>query len=78
MVEIVEQYGAWLARSPIPKLLVKAEPGSLLVGPGYEFCRTWPNQHEVVVEGVHFVQEDAPDQIGAALRDFVAAVETSG
>lgn len=71
VVAIVEAYGAWLARSPIPKLFINAEPGSLLVGRAREFCRTWPNQREVTVEGIHFIQEDAPREIAAALRDFL-------
>jgi haloalkane dehalogenase len=40
VTEIVERYGAWLARSPVPKLLITAEPGALLVGRAREFCRT--------------------------------------
>lgn len=68
---IVEQYGQWLAQSPLPKLFVSAEPGALLTGRAREFCRRWPNQREVTVPGIHYVQEDAPAQIGQALREFV-------
>ena len=75
VVEIVEQYGSWLSKSPVPKLLIKAEPGAILVGRTYEFSRTWPNQREATVQGIHFVQEDSPDAIGAALREFVASYE---
>jgi haloalkane dehalogenase len=75
VVEIVEQYGSWLSTSPVPKLLIKAEPGAILVGRTYEFARTWPNQREITVRGIHFVQEDSPDEIGAALREFVASHE---
>jgi haloalkane dehalogenase len=71
VVEIVAAYAAWLGTSPIPKLFVNAEPGSILVGPQREFCRTWPNQTEVTVRGSHFIQEDSPDQIGRAVADFV-------
>ncbi len=67
----VEAYGAWLARSPVPKLFINAEPGALLTGRARDFCRTWPNQREVTVPGIHSVQEDSPDGIGAAVRDFV-------
>ena len=72
VVAIVEQYGAWVARSDYPKLLISAEPGSILVGRGLEFCRTWRNQQEVSVKGIHFVQEDSPHDIGSALRNFIA------
>lgn len=27
----------------VPKLIVKAEPESILVGAQREFCRSWPN-----------------------------------
>ena len=74
VVEIVNSYGAWLAQSPIPKLFVNAEPGSLLVGRAREFCRTWPNQREATVKGIHFIQEDAPAQIADALRGFLHGV----
>jgi haloalkane dehalogenase len=72
VVAIVEAYGTWLAQSPVPKLFVNAEPGSILVGAQREFCRTWPNQNEVTVPGLHFIQEDSPREIGEAVRAFVA------
>ncbi|MGH8632620.1 MAG: haloalkane dehalogenase [Burkholderiales bacterium] len=71
VVQIVQDYGAWLAASSVPKLFINAEPGSILVGRQREFCRTWPNQREATVKGTHFVQEDSPDEIGAALAGFV-------
>jgi len=36
-----------------------------------EFCRTLPNQREITVTGLHHLQEDSPNEIGAAIRDFV-------
>lgn len=71
VVEIVNRYGAWLQRSDIPKLFINAEPGSVIVGQAREFCRTWRNQREVTVKGVHFIQEDSPDEIGAAIGEFL-------
>src|SRR5215471_17723758 len=53
---------------------VNAEPGAILTGRQREFCRTWRNQTEVTVEGIHFVQEDSPDQIGEALAGFVRSL----
>jgi haloalkane dehalogenase len=67
VVEIVESYGAWLASSDLPKLFVNAEPGAILTGEQREFCRSWPNQQEVTVKGIHFIQEDSPDEIGQAV-----------
>lgn len=70
VVAIVNAYGAWLATSDVPKLFVNADPGSILVGPQREICRSWPNQREVTVKGLHFIQEDSPDEIGRAVADF--------
>jgi haloalkane dehalogenase len=66
--------GRWLAESRIPKLFINAEPGAILTGRQREFCRTWRNQSEVTVEGIHFVQEDSPDKIGKALAGFVRSL----
>jgi haloalkane dehalogenase len=74
VVEIVESYGAWLASSDLPKLFVNAEPGAILTGEQREFCRSWPNQQEVTVKGIHFIQEDSPDEIGQAVAKWRAAL----
>ncbi len=74
VVEIVDDYSAWLAESEIPKLFVNADPGAILTGEQREFCRTWPNQREVTVKGVHFIQEDSPDEIGEAIAGWLADI----
>jgi haloalkane dehalogenase len=74
VVEIVESYGAWLASSDLPKLFVNAEPGAILTGEQREFCRSWPNQQEVTVKGIHFIQEDSPDEIGQAVARWRTAL----
>jgi haloalkane dehalogenase len=71
VVALVDHYARWLMRSPVPKLFIDAEPGSILVGAQRAFCRRWPNQTETRVRGLHFVQEDAPDEIGRAVAAFV-------
>ncbi|MEM8861112.1 MAG: haloalkane dehalogenase, partial [Chloroflexota bacterium] len=30
-----------------------------------------PNQEEITVKGLHFIQEDSPDEIGEATANFV-------
>ena len=70
VVEIVRSYGKWLESAEVPKLFINAEPGTILVGSQREYCRSWPNQEEVTVKGAHFIQEDSPDEIGTAIRDF--------
>lgn len=74
VVDIVDRYGAWLAGSDLPKLFINAEPGAQVVGRLRDFCRGWPNQREVTVRGSHFIQEDSPEEIGTAMREFVAAL----
>ena len=69
--QLVTDYADWLSRSPVRKLFVNAEPGSILTGAQREFCRTWPNQTEVVVPGIHFVQEDSGDAIGEAIAEWL-------
>jgi haloalkane dehalogenase len=68
---IVESYGKAMSQSPIPKLLIAGDPGAIVRGRTLEFCRTWPNQREATVKGMHFLQEDSPQEIGTALRDFL-------
>ena len=72
VVAIVRDYGAWLAGSDLPKLFVNADPGTILTGRQREFCRAWPNQREMTVRGLHFIQEDSPVEIGRAVAGFVA------
>lgn len=71
VVEIVQSYADWLSVSEVPKLFINAEPGSILTGPQREFVRTWPNQTEVTVAGIHFIQEDSPDEIGQAISTWM-------
>ncbi len=66
--EIVDSYSRWMAANDIPKLFVNADPGTILTGNQRDFCRTWRNQEEVTVPGIHFIQEDSPDEIGEAIR----------
>lgn len=70
--EIVQAYAEWLAHSDsLPKLFINAEPGIILIGPQREFARSWPNQEETSVQGLHFIQEDSPAEIGQAVAKFV-------
>jgi len=71
VVEIVQSYAEYLPTAPFKKLFVNADPGAILVGPQREFCRTWANQQEVTVAGIHFIQEDSPDEIGEAIAAWL-------
>jgi haloalkane dehalogenase len=76
VVDIVRANGAWLAASPVPKLFIKGEPGTISVDE-IQFCRSWPNTTEVTVKGLHFIQEDSPDEIGTALARWYASLPQS-
>ncbi len=69
---IVSSYGQWLAKSNVPKLFVKAEPGVLVAGgANIDAVRSWPAQTEVRVAGIHFIQEDSPNEIGQAVAAWM-------
>jgi haloalkane dehalogenase len=74
VVEIVTSYGQWLRAAEVPKLFVNAEPGAILRGAARAFCRSWPNQTEVTVQGIHFLQEDSPDDIGSAVAGWLKSL----
>ena len=74
VTDIVDTYAEWLEKSQIPKLFINAEPGALLTGAQREFCRRWPNQHEVTVRGSHFIQEDSPTEIGTAINAWLESL----
>jgi haloalkane dehalogenase len=74
VVDIAQSYADWLSGSDLPKLFINAEPGSILTGPQRDFCRGWPNQTEVTVKGIHFVQEDSPDEIGQAIAEWLREI----
>jgi haloalkane dehalogenase len=72
--EIVEAYSKWLQGSAsLPKLFINADPGIVLIGPQREFARQLPQQEEITVKGLHFIQEDSPGEIGEAVARFVQA-----
>jgi haloalkane dehalogenase len=68
--DIVSEYAAWLSDCEVPKLFVNAEPGAILTGRQRQFCRSFRNQTEVTVPGIHFLQEDSPQEIGAAIAEW--------
>ena len=72
---IVADYSAWLAETDLPKLFVNAEPGAILIGRAREYCREFKNQTEVSVPGIHFIQEDSPDDIGRAIADWRSGID---
>ncbi|MEU6201237.1 haloalkane dehalogenase [Streptomyces sp. NPDC047061] len=76
VVAAVREYSAWLGESDVPKLFINAEPGA--IGDRFRgLVRTWPNLTEVTVRGLHFAQEDSPEEIGEAVARFVRKLRST-
>ena len=71
VVKLTNEYSQWLASSEsLPKLYIHSEPG--FFSPWIkEIIKNWPNQKEVSVKGLHFLQEDSPAEIGQAIKGFL-------
>ena len=68
-------YADWLGTSNVPKLFLKAEPGAILANDTLvNLVRGWPAITEVRVAGIHFVQEDSPNEIGQAIVDWMGTL----
>lgn len=71
VTRIVGEYADWLPAVDFPKLFINAEPGALIQGPLREEIYRWRNLEHVTVPGIHFVQEDSPDEIGRAIAGWM-------
>jgi haloalkane dehalogenase len=72
---VLDACAGFLQVSDIPKLFIRADPGSILVGETADFAAAFPAQTEVRVHASHFVPEDAPEAVATALVDWLASVE---
>jgi len=73
--QIIQDYADWLSVTEVPKLFVNTTQGHALLGRNREFCRTWPNQTEITIDGKHYYQEDSPHELGQALADWYDALD---
>ena len=72
VAEIVEGYSAYLETSKVPKLLLYAQPGAIVGEEEVAWCKTLPNLTALDVgEGLHFLPEDRPHEIGEGLREWL-------
>ena len=71
--ETVLANGAWLTSTQMPKLFLHAEPGAIAPPPVIEYLQANVSNMETVSvgPGLHFLQEDQPHAIGAALSDWL-------
>ena len=72
--EVVERYSQVLGKNDVPKLFINADPGVIVTSRIKEVVRRWPNQTEVTVKGLHFIQEDSPDEISSAISDWLQGI----
>src|SRR5437868_1374128 len=70
VTEIVTAYGEWLSSSSIPKFFIRSDPGTMSPS-ALGVCRAWPTQSEITVRGLHYPQEDSPDEVGQALVNWM-------
>ena len=75
VVATVEANAAWLRETRIPKVFIRGRPGGLVQGKRIDLCRGLPNTREIVVPGIHYIQEDSPDEIGRAVADLVRELD---
>ena len=74
VIDIATNYNKWLAKSAdVPKLYINADPG-FLSPHNVEAIKGWPNLRSTTVKGLHFIQEDLPDEIGKYVAEFVRGV----
>jgi len=75
VADIAAAYADWLATSSVPKLFIRGDPGAILAsGANLDFALGLPAQTEVTVAGVHYLQEDSPDEIGKYAADWIATL----
>ncbi len=73
VVEVVAAYNRWLQETDLPKLLFHAAPGAIMPAQMVEWCKVNLKNLETVDlgEGIHYLQEDHPNQIGAELARWL-------
>ena len=72
IVAMLAENERWLVTSATPKLLLTFDPGILVTDAVATWCAaTFKNvQVRKIGAGIHYVQEDHPEAIGAAVRDW--------
>jgi len=69
--QTVDAYGAFMKNADFPKLFIAGEPGMIMNGSMADFARSWKNSSDASVKGLHFLQEDSPDEIAAAVKSWL-------
>lgn len=74
--QAVAANGYWLAETELPKLFLKARPGGIVSKKLASWVEESCSNLETVQigKGLHFIQEDRPQEIGTALASWLAKV----
>ncbi len=75
VLAVIEENNRWLAESTIPKLYIHVEPETVMKDHVLDLVRKFPNQTEITVSGLHYVQEDSPHEIGTALAGWYETLQ---
>ena len=75
VLKIIMDFQEFFKTTPyLPKLFIDSDPG-LFSNSIREFALEWPNTETVKVKGLHFPQEDSPDETGSAILSFVKKLD---
>ncbi|MDH3676894.1 MAG: haloalkane dehalogenase [Nitrosopumilus sp.] len=77
--KIVTDYNQWLQETEIPKILFYVSPGAILPSPMVDWSEANMKNLETlyVGEGMHFIQEDHPDEIGQGLAEWYRGIQSA-
>ena len=70
----IAAYSTWLKTTLLPKLFIDVEPGVFITGRIRILAGSFPNQRRVVVGGLHFVQEDSPNEVGRTINVWLESI----
>lgn len=70
----VDAYGAYMKDADFSKLFIAGDPGMIMNGGPADYARSWKNTAEATVKGLHFLQEDSPDEIAGAVKSWMATI----
>jgi haloalkane dehalogenase len=76
VIDAIATYSGWLQETEIPKLLFHATPGAISPPALVQWCVANLKNLETVDlgQGIHFLQEDHPHEIGEALADWLGRI----
>ncbi len=70
--DVIKSYGEWLKETSVPKLFFYAHPGAIILKDTVDYIKSnFSNLKSVDIgQGLHFIQEDNPHQIGEEIAKW--------